>query len=283
MTWHLFGAVLTGEAIASNNRGEVSGNISTLQKVIRRGELYSTVSAEAIRYAIRAHWSSQGHSVNRKIVDDVNSWTEPTFGKWEGFVDDDLFGFMDPKKDTTKRKGRFEITRAISIRPWTGDMVFSVASVGAQPKDNKNPMPYSAEVHATRYQYLFSLTPEHLADQTRTRLALDAIACLNGVAGNHSRYLYDFSPDAVVLRWTHDPAPRMIYCFEESEYGTLSADKLLSAIQSGDIDSSELIAGGQGLNGLQEQLRDLGVTIYPGVKEAFSQMQKRIDLALETK
>ena len=47
MTMHLFGTVLTAEAVAANNRGENEGTVSTLQKIIRNGEVFSTVSAEA--------------------------------------------------------------------------------------------------------------------------------------------------------------------------------------------------------------------------------------------
>src|SRR5271156_6359003 len=60
MTMHLFGTILTPQAVAHNNRGESEGTVSTLQKVIRNGDIYSTVSSEAIRYALRESWLSLG-------------------------------------------------------------------------------------------------------------------------------------------------------------------------------------------------------------------------------
>lgn len=53
MTMHLFGTILTPQAVASNNRGESEGTVATLQKVIRNGDLYTTVSSEAVRCPLR--------------------------------------------------------------------------------------------------------------------------------------------------------------------------------------------------------------------------------------
>ncbi len=102
------------------------------------------------------------------------------------------------------------------------------------------------------------------------------------MAGNHSRYLYDFSPDAIVLRWTHDPAPRLMYCFEQDELGTITADSLLSRIRSGDIDGSEVVVGGPAALTLRDSLAASGVTCTEGVKDAFHEAEARLrrDLGL---
>ncbi len=276
MTRHLFGTVLTPHGIASNNRGESAGNVTTLQKVIKDDGLFTTVSAEAIRYAIREAFSTAGRDVNRKITAKGSEWVDPNFDNWESHLDDDLFGFMLPKQETVKRRGRLEISRALSTRPWPGDVAFNAAAVGAQPSGNKNPVPYGTEIHATRYQYTFALTPEGLADQTRAIDALESIRDLRRVAGNHSRYLYDFSPDAVVLRWTHDPAPRMMYCFEQNELGTISADALLSRLGSGDIEANEVVVGGPAVLDLRERLAQAGVHFAEGVRGAFEEVQRRL-------
>lgn len=285
MSFHLFGAVLTADGIAANNRGENEGNVSTLQKVLRRGEIYTTVSAEAIRYAMREYWTARDYPVNRKISGDGSAFADPKFKKWENYADDDLFGFMDPNKETHKRRGVFEISRAVSTRPWAGDVAFNVASVGAHPRagGNKDPIPYSTEIHATRYQFLFALTPGALADRTRAGMALEAVQNLSRVAGNHSRYLYEFAPEAVVLRWTHDPVPRMTYCYDEDEHGAVSAEKLLDGIRAGDLDAAEIIAGGRALGACRDALRTLGVSVHEGVKPAFQEMRARVakDLGVE--
>ena len=51
MSKHLFGLVVTPYGTAANNRGENEGNITTLQKILWKNEVHTTVSAEAIRWA----------------------------------------------------------------------------------------------------------------------------------------------------------------------------------------------------------------------------------------
>lgn len=280
MTHHLFGAVLTPEGVASNNRGENAGNVSTIQKILWRGETFSTVSAEAIRYALREYWTAAGRELNRSVDGDGNSrWKDATFESWPGYLDDDVLGFMHPKEETKKRRGRLEISRAISTRPWTGDVMFNVASPGSHPRENEHPIPYAVEVHCTRYQYAFGLTPTSLQDPKRILAVLEALENVHRVAGNHARYFYQFAPDAVVLRWTHDPVPRFMYCYEEDEAGTVTARKLLSALASRDIDSSEVVVGGEPLAHMETGLRALGATVHQGVKDAFAEIRKRIEAA----
>ena len=52
-TRYLYGTILTSEAVAANNRGENIGNTTTLQKVFHQDDLHTSVSAEAIRFALR--------------------------------------------------------------------------------------------------------------------------------------------------------------------------------------------------------------------------------------
>lgn len=54
----------------------------------------------------------------------------------EKYIDDDLFGYMDANKGkdnrnaTTKRRGALEVSRAISLDPYWGDIAFG--SKGAE-------------------------------------------------------------------------------------------------------------------------------------------------------
>src|SRR5437016_2960995 len=108
MTMHLFGTVLTPQAVAHNNRGESEGTVSTLQKVIRNGDLYSTVSSEAIRYALREGWlADAGLELNRRVgqasvnTDGSDStWIDKSFDENNGYehgryIDDDVLGYMN--------------------------------------------------------------------------------------------------------------------------------------------------------------------------------------------
>ncbi|MEZ6132515.1 MAG: type I-B CRISPR-associated protein Cas7/Cst2/DevR [Planctomycetaceae bacterium] len=285
MSLHVFGTILTARAVAANNRGENEGNATTLQKVIRDGDLFSTVSSEAIRYAIREVWmGSDDLTLNRTVNHTGSDWADKEFKKgWERFIDNDVLGFMHAKKETNSRRGILEISRAVSVTPWPGTVSTNFSSPGSNPGvTHNNPIPYAAEMHDTRYQFTMAMTPEALEckDQiARTEDTLRAIQNLRRVGGNHSRYLYDFSPEAIVLRVTNDPAPRIMFCFDENDHGELSLHKLIRRMQGTepDVPPTEVIIGSaiDGIAG-EEELQKLGATVLPGVKAAFSEAIKRI-------
>jgi CRISPR-associated protein Cst2 len=277
MTWHLFGTILTAKAVAHNNRGENEGTVSTLQKIIRDGDIYSTVSAEAIRYALRETWQIDGtDDLNRTVAHDGSKWKDVKFKDKEKFIDNDVLGFMNPKTDTDSRRGRLEITRAVSTTPWRGTISSHFASIKSNPAlMNVSPIPYQVEVHDTRYQYSFAMTPSDLYRDkaSRAEKTLLGLQNLRRVAGNHSRFLYDFSPEVVVLRLTHDPAPRMLLCFDEGERGEVSLERLLARVRGGDIGADELVVGSVLSNvGSLHELEGLGVKVHRGVKAAFDQV-----------
>ena len=285
MSLHVFGTILTSRGVAANNRGENEGNSTTLQKVIRDGDLFTTVSSEAIRYAIREVWMGDSSvTLNRRVAHNSNEWTDKEFGKgWEKFIDNDVLGFMHAKKETNSRRGILEIGRAVSVTPWPGTVSSNFSSPGSNPGvTHSNPIPYAAEIHDTRYQFTIAMTPEALEGAKkldRTSDTLRAIQNLRRVGGNHSRYLFDFAPEAVILRVTHDPAPRIMFCFDEDDNGQLSMQKLIRRMQGTepDVEPAEVIIGTaiDGIEG-EDELKALGATVHRGVKAAFSDALKRI-------
>lgn len=280
MTMHLFGTVLTPQAVAHNNRGESEGTISTLQKVIRNGDLYSTVSSEAIRYAIRESWLDDDDlKLNRKVSHSGSEWADKEFKKPADYIDNDVLGYMHAKKETLSRRGVLEISRAVSTTPWPGTVSAHFASPGSNPAvAADNPIPYQTEVHDTRYQYTFAITPDALLKEklTRTKKTLLSIQNLRRPAGNHARFLFDFAPEAVILRWTPDPAPRVMFCFEQQEDGKLSLKKLVARVTGGDIDPKEVIIGtADFIEGLKD-LQDVKVAVHKGIKAAFADLLARV-------
>jgi len=174
----------------------------------------------------------------------------------------------------------------VSLTPWVGDVTFNAASPGATPsaqKKGSNPVPYGTEVHATRYQFGFALTPERLRDPSRAAKAIRAMGSLRTVAGNHGRFLFDFAPEAIVLRITDDPAPRLLYCFETTDDGrTIQAPKLIQRITVGDIAPDEIVAGlSDPASSLGEELKKVGVKVS-GVKTAIDAACTQIETALKT-
>ena len=216
MSQHLFAAIVTHHGTAGNNRGETDGNVTTLQKLLWQGQVHTTVSAEAVRFALRRRMASNElKGTNRKWNEETrtNTWQDPQFKGWKGenghtYIDDDLLGYMtaEAAKEEGKsgsanvRRAVLEVTRAISLLPWSGDVTFNAASPGATPsaaKKGNNPVPYGTEFHATRYQYGIALTPERLHKKDRAKTAVTALCDLAEVAGNHGRFLFDFSPESV--------------------------------------------------------------------------------------
>ena len=293
MAFHLFGNVVTGYGTAPNNRGENEGNVTTLQKILWKGEVHTTVSAEAIRWALRYYWQTAGndYQVNRRWDDEANDniWQNENFDD-TNFFDDDVLGFMRaegakveasdepkqkgkkaPKGTTTAKRGVLEVTRAVSTTPFSGDLTFNSAS----GKKGRTSL-YGTEVHATRYQYGFALTPERLKDKSRIIAVLEGLSSLGEVAGNHSRFLYDFSPDSLVLRWTHDFSPRILYCFAEKDE-EISIEELIRKVKNQDIEPQELwIAGAITESQEVKELKELGVNIFPGIKLAVQSMRQVI-------
>lgn len=305
MSKHLFGMILTHEGTFANNRGESEGTATTLQKVLRDGELFTTVSAEAIRYALRELWQEQKLELNRTVKPQGADgdryhleFDDKMFEHWHEKVDDDLLGFMHAQKETVARRGVLEITRAISVTPWRGELMHNFASPGSNAGvTHDNPIPYAVEVHHTRYQYGFAVTPaaigrkglppnatEYLdAQNKKQRLtwALEGLTSLRRVGGNHARYLGDYSPEAIFLRWTDDPAPRFLYCFDQDEHGCLSVQRLLERTgdSSADIRAGELIIGTPLDIPELEALTGLGACRTTGIKQAVQAALDRVNAA----
>jgi CRISPR-associated protein Cst2 len=303
MSLHVFANFVTPFGTAANNRAETEGNITTLQKLLWQGETHSTVSAEAIRFALRRRLAS-AEKTNRTWDDATraNVWDDYQFKGWatekgKTFIDDDLLGFMiaeaakeeggdNGKGSANVRRAVLEVTRAVSLTPWTGDVTFNAASPGATPsaqKKGSNPVPYGTEMHATRYQYGIALTPERLRDKSRAAKAVHALCDLGTVAGNHGRFLFDFSPEVVVIRLTQDPAPRFLYCFDTPDDGkTVHAKKLIDRLAVEDIKAEELIVGTADTgSALATELKARNVTVL-GVVKACELAVARINEQLGT-
>ncbi|MDY6911660.1 MAG: type I-B CRISPR-associated protein Cas7/Cst2/DevR [Chloroflexota bacterium] len=286
MSIHVFGAVITAPGVAANNRGENEGNITTLQKLLWKDQVHTTVSAEAIRWAIRYYWQQQAIEVNRVWDDEAedHQWRDANWSGWvdkngKTYIDDDVLGYMkaeggkvEGEKGTTeKRRGAFEVSRALSLAPYAGDISFNAKS-GEKGRTSL----YGTEIHATRYQYGFAMTPQRLRVRSRVTDVINAIVGLGEVAGNHSRFLFDFSPESLVLRLTDDPAPRLLYCFEEND-GLISMPDLVWRVEAGDIAANELWIGGP-ITAQEEftSLESQGAHLFPGVKNTADEFKKAI-------
>ena len=308
-THYLYGTILTAEAVAANNRGDNIGNTTTLQKVFVGDDLHTSVSAESIRFALRYRFQLQGESVDRTY--DVETGTTryikdgnvPSWDPESPYIDDDLMGFMDakaakqeqeeeelgeesvtpqPAKKTKKKQGTtskrtspLALGRAISLRPYRGEISFNCTS---REKTKGGLSLYSAEMHTTEYQYSFGLNLGDVVSKANIAHFLDAIVDPPHVAGNHSRFAYDFSPASIILRVTSCHSSRIQNCFDhDEETRGYSLDRLVHRIKAGDIPATELIVGGLlAKNEWGVTLKELGVSVHDGVLSAAREAKSRI-------
>lgn len=283
MTKHFFATIVTPTAVAANNRGEGDGStLSTLQKITRGSDQYTTVSAEAIRWAYREYFQTQfPENTNRTFDPDKDQYhfKDERFDPAK-YVDDDLFGYMDAKKGsdnkdaTTKRRGGLEVSRAISLDPFWGDVVF-----GSKGGTKSNTSIHNTEVHCTAYQYTLALTPESLKKLDRASQLIEAIPAIRHVGGNHSRFLYEFRPESIVLRVTDDASPWIMDCFKRVG-DTVGCRRLIRLVEVGDIKPDELVVGGEVVDTpYGDQLKELGVSVHRGVKEAIATAKTKLSEA----
>ncbi|HEV7906123.1 MAG TPA: DevR family CRISPR-associated autoregulator [Pyrinomonadaceae bacterium] len=314
-TNYLYGTILTSEAVAANNRGDNIGNTTTLQKVFHQDDLHTSVSAEAIRFALRYRFQLENLNVNRTYDQEAGrlDYEDEKRVKWspangDVFIDDDLMGFMDAaaaqvekegeeaaeaaeavevekpvkgakkpraKGKTTKRPSPLAVGRAVSLRPYRGELSFNAVS-GEKVKGKLSL--YNAEMHTTEYQYSFGLNLDDVVKKENVGHLVNAVIDPPPVAGNHARFAYDFSPASIVLRVTNAHSSRIQNCFEHDEESrSYTVERLIRRVEGGDIPAVELIVGGE-LAGTSEgaRLQELGVTIFPGVKAAADEARRRI-------
>ena len=297
MARYLYGAILTGPAVASNNRGENSGNMAMLQHVFWGGHDHTTVSSEAIRFAIRLRAQLEDRDqVNRVFDVEEGKWAyrEKDVYNPEKFADDDILGFMNaqaakesdsgpdegeaassrrrkPKGTITKRRSPLAVARAVSLEPYQGELSF-----GSAGKEKDSTSLFSAEVHTTRYQYAFGLSLGELKKRDRASLVLDGVLDPPPVAGSHSRFLFDFSPEVVVLSISDRHSHGFLHPFDRTKGGATLA-RLIARVRSGDLSPKELIVGGLDPGkGEGQQLKELGVEVHDGVRKAVESAKKRI-------
>ncbi|MGC9505527.1 type I-B CRISPR-associated protein Cas7/Cst2/DevR [Baaleninema sp.] len=280
MSIHLFATIVTPTAVAANNRGEGDGStLATLQTITRGNDQYTTVSADSIRWALREYF--QHHypdEINRTFDPDRDQYTfKDEKCSAEKFIDDDLFGYMDAKKDknnknaTVKRRGALEVCRAVSLEPYWGDVAF-----GSKGGEKGKTSIHQTQMHLTAYQYTIALTPEHLKNPERASFLLDALVGVRHVGGNHSRFLFEFRPESIILRLTSDPSPWIMGCFKRmgEDIGCPELERL---IQAEDIPANELFVGGKiAKTPYGQKLEGLGVRVFDGVKQAKDQVKEQL-------
>ncbi|XWK89469.1 MAG: hypothetical protein U7127_05225 [Phormidium sp.] len=169
------------------------------------------------------------------------------------------------------------INYAISLKPFKYDASLhqSPKIVGAF-KNSDDSAIIQREVHVSAYQYPFGLNlndllvPEHIcealniseqqkqdyeqASRQWAAALLRAIGELNGVAGNHARTMFPFSPVSIVLRLTARRTPDFdIYGFKLNHADTHK--ELLEDLRENRLPRNEFYLGGQIVKKMDDTLK----------------------------
>lgn len=272
---YIHGTVLTHFGMAANNMGEVTGNTREIQKIIwnEDGTTRVVVSSDSIRTAIRHHLHLAGHELTRKFDDgggySVAADSHKTVQDCPK-IDDDLMGYMytPSKTEAIKRKSPFDVANAVSISPYSGQSAFRCNFM----RMNGNPMPFDVENLTTRFRYSFSIHVGSVLVLEHVKALMQAIGTLSRVGGNHSRFLFDFSPESIVLRVSVDPALKIMDAFDlaaECEPEPNGCKKLVRRVKAGNVDGSELFVAGLIVDSKDSNpLRERGANVQDNVVSA---------------
>ncbi len=203
---------LTKASYASlNGSDKEADNISSIKKIRKNdGKDYPYCSSQAIRRALREQLAVMGFELSEGKVGEKEKGAATTLCDPKNYIDDDLFGFMDAKKETVKRTSPVRVSPAIALNPYTGDMDFGTNYMSVSAGGNPNI--FETEIHSGFYcgtilieldrigkaskgdLYELSLSSE---EKKKRVLALcDAIQNLWTV-GRQSRFLTDMSPKMI--------------------------------------------------------------------------------------
>lgn len=136
-------------------------------------------------------------------------------------------------------------------------------------------------MHTTEYQYSFGLSLDDVSEKENIGHLIDAIIDPPRVAGNHSRFAYDFSPASIILRITNNHSSKIQNCFEHDEENrTFTVKKLIRRLKSKDIPTEELIIGGD-ITHTKEgkkliKMLDVENAVFKGIGEAATKAKERI-------
>jgi CRISPR-associated protein Cst2 len=271
MKKNLFASILTFPAPSANYRGESEENRTVLQKIMVHGHEYAFISPEAIRNALREILRGYDESLcNReRLHNEKQLAVRFKDYPWpERYIDDFFFGYFVAKREqipaSIQEERNFQFKRdsilrnnlALALEPYRQDTVFTQSPSFAENKQapwqnsEKSALVYR-EVSHTAFQYPIALNLNDCKLDTRKtgkqykywlRLLLQAIAELNGVAGNAARSYFEMAPASIVLRIT----PSLVagydtYGFQQD--GTFP--EVIEGILAGDYPGDEFILGGQ--------------------------------------
>lgn len=215
---------ITNPVVASNNRGEGSGNVIPLQKVTTPSHSYTVLSGYSIKAAGRVSMEARGANVWRKKVEptpenpsgyvygDNNSITmakakPPTPAGFDDAPNGWLLTEKGVPKEAQKKTSPFEVSIGISTTPFHHDKAFVQGRLPDKPAIN----PFSEERHFTRYMMYLTMNLDDDAFQKGNfPYYIEALRFLR-VGGGHGSGATEISPAVLIWRFHRAPGRGGLY------------------------------------------------------------------------
>lgn len=183
-------------------------NINTIKKItLEDNSEIPYLSSQAIRRALRDQLQSFGWEVSNITPGSKDKAPAITECAPEKYIDDDLFGFMNAKKETIKRTSPIRVESLVALSEYKGDMDFGTNFMGLAKGGDPNI--FETEIHSGLYRgtILIELDrvgkgnkSEGFEDELpneekvkRVKAFMDAFQNLWS-SGRQSRFLADISP-----------------------------------------------------------------------------------------
>ncbi|MBU4356747.1 MAG: type I-B CRISPR-associated protein Cas7/Cst2/DevR [Proteobacteria bacterium] len=301
---NLFTTVLTYAAPSSNYRGESAENRAVIQKITIGRFDYAIISPEAIRNALRETLAIMDLPSNRTRLHDqeqlavkFEDYPDP-----DKYIDDFFMGWLiaatgpdrkkhlenlqkngrPPEKFSFKRDSVLRLNMALALEPYRYDSVFtqSPLNVDSPWRNADNSQLLHRETVHTAFQYPFALNLNDCGGKAKwTQALLKAVGQLNGVAGNHARSYFEFSPASLVVRLT----PQLVagynaYGFGIDENGNHTSTEVIEGILKDDYPGQEFFLAGKLVKDLDDdthrRLKEKGVTLDRSPQRLLEQVGK---------
>ena len=133
-----------------NGSDKEADNLSSIKKLTRGAKTFPYVSSQALRRALRDQLEVLGHTMSQGKKGEKEKGAAITQCKPAEFIDDDLFGFMDARKETFKRTSPVRVSPLLALDPFEGDIDFGTNYMSVDTGGNPNI--FETEIHGGLYR-----------------------------------------------------------------------------------------------------------------------------------
>lgn len=159
----------------SANYGESVGNVASLKKIARKkGEQYTYISRQAIRYNIVEQLGEAIADVKAEGSGDKKVIQFDPEATIKDYPELDFFGYLKTEKGSNgkKRSAKVRLSNAISLETFKGDLDF-LTNKGLADRIGENMNIAQSEIHRSYYRYTIAVDLEQIGIDKEYDIKLD--------------------------------------------------------------------------------------------------------------